>query len=709
MVGVGVGVGVGAGVGAGAGGVPDNLVSVRCLLHRETLGATRRLQRRLHFTTHLVSRLGLETDLKGHYGCVNCLEWNTDGTILASASDDLRIILWDPFRYKTKNIITTGHNGNIFSVKFITPHVLATCAADFTVRVQVVGEPRDNTYIGSECSCHYGRVKRLTTTPECPNLVWSAGEDGLILQHDIRTSHTCKSDSPIVLVNLLNQVGRYAEAKCLAINPRRPEQLAVGANDFYVRLYDRRMIKLSKLQNSSSPSENPTMSGLERNLFCRSSQMDTDNNIPRGCVQYFAPGHLSTQDNDSTHQKKATTYLTFSSDGNELLVNLGSEQVYLFDINTNRRATLLESFIIQHNHSYEKIMANNTNGFNAAGNSDVGKPEVETKNGTVSTDANVSKEYILPKNVKDIKEKANKEVHDNNYTAAVHLYNQAISLCSDCAVLYSNRAAALMRRNWAGDVYAAIRDCYTAIHYDPYHVKSHFRLAKALMELKKAKEAHECLIYFKDKFPKQANAHAVWLLQKDINLALNNLESSAFADEQNDYDLEPVSQSERQLRVSSNDYCHRYLGHCNTTTDIKEANFLGQDSQFIVAGSDDGYFFIWSRQTGNIIRCLKGDESIVNCIQVHPTMCLIATSGIESIVRLWSPRPEDGGAEPREILDVADAAIANQQRMQADPFEAMLLNITYQGGGNVRGSREGGPGARSGSPERDPPIACRTS
>lgn len=65
--------------------------------------------------------------------------------------------------------------------QFITPHVLATCAADFTVRVQVVGEPRDNSYVGSECSCHHGRVKRLTTTPECPNLVWSAGEDGLIL------------------------------------------------------------------------------------------------------------------------------------------------------------------------------------------------------------------------------------------------------------------------------------------------------------------------------------------------------------------------------------------------------------------------------------------------------------------------------------------------------------------------------------------------
>ena len=32
------------------------------------------------------------------------------------------------------------------------------------------------------------------------------------------------------------------EVKCIAINPQRPEQLAIGANDIYARLYDRRMI-----------------------------------------------------------------------------------------------------------------------------------------------------------------------------------------------------------------------------------------------------------------------------------------------------------------------------------------------------------------------------------------------------------------------------------------------------------------------------------
>lgn len=62
--------------------------------------------------------------------------------------------------------------------------------------------------------------------------------------------------------------------------------------------------------------------------------------------------------------------------------------------------------------------------------------------------------------------------------------------------------------------------------------------------------------------------------------------------------------------------------------------------QYIVAGSDDGAFFIWDRQTTNIVKILKGDDSIVNCLQPHPTTCLLATSGIDQVIRLWSPRPE---------------------------------------------------------------------
>lgn len=36
-------------------------------------------QERLHVTGSLIDRLGLEEELKGHEGCVNCLEWSESG------------------------------------------------------------------------------------------------------------------------------------------------------------------------------------------------------------------------------------------------------------------------------------------------------------------------------------------------------------------------------------------------------------------------------------------------------------------------------------------------------------------------------------------------------------------------------------------------------------------------------------------------------
>ena len=64
------------------------------------------------------------------------------------------------------------------------------------------------------------------------------------------------------------------------------------------------------------------------------------------------------------------------------------------------------------------------------------------------------------------------------------------------------------------------------------------------------------------------------------------------------------------------------------------------EGQYIVAGSDDGKFFCWEKNTGNIVRVLKGDESIVNCLQSHPTSCVLATSGIDPVVRIWAPLPQ---------------------------------------------------------------------
>lgn len=66
--------------------------------------------------------------------------------------------------------------------------------------------------------------------------------------------------------------------------------------------------------------------------------------------------------------------------------------------------------------------------------------------------------------------------------------------------------------------------------------------------------------------------------------------------------------------------------------------FHFSNGQYIVAGSDCTYFFIWDKAIGSVVKVLKGDSKVVNCLQPHPDTCLLATSGIDPLVRLWTPQ-----------------------------------------------------------------------
>ncbi|CAI8058108.1 Protein ALTERED SEED GERMINATION 2 [Geodia barretti] len=44
----------------------------------------RRLFCKAHAHSSMVERLGHATELEGHRGCVNCLEWNSDGSLCHS-------------------------------------------------------------------------------------------------------------------------------------------------------------------------------------------------------------------------------------------------------------------------------------------------------------------------------------------------------------------------------------------------------------------------------------------------------------------------------------------------------------------------------------------------------------------------------------------------------------------------------------------------
>ncbi|XP_051869276.1 DDB1- and CUL4-associated factor 6 isoform X3 [Pristis pectinata] len=78
-----------------------------------------------------------------------------------------------------------------------------------------------------------------------------------------------------------------------------------------------------------------------------------------------------------------------------------------------------------------------------------------------------------------------------------------------------------------------------------------------------------------------------------------------------------------------------YKGHRNSRTMIKEANFWG--SYYVISGSDCGHIFIWDRQTAELLMLLEADNHVVNCLQPHPFDPILASSGIDYDVKIWTP------------------------------------------------------------------------
>ena len=64
----------------------------------------------------MVQRFDLQDKLKYHQGCVNSLHFNENGTLLASGSDDLKVVLWDWQKKKPIVNYESDHFANVFQV-----------------------------------------------------------------------------------------------------------------------------------------------------------------------------------------------------------------------------------------------------------------------------------------------------------------------------------------------------------------------------------------------------------------------------------------------------------------------------------------------------------------------------------------------------------------------------------------------------------------
>ncbi|KAM9294101.1 DDB1- and CUL4-associated factor 5 [Gastrophryne carolinensis] len=88
-------------------------------------------------------------------------------------------------------------------------------------------------------------------------------------------------------------------------------------------------------------------------------------------------------------------------------------------------------------------------------------------------------------------------------------------------------------------------------------------------------------------------------------------------------------------------------GYFNSCT-MKSCCFAGDRDQYILSGSDDFNLYMWkipssseaggaSRVVNGAFMILKGHRSIVNQVRFNPDTYMICSSGVEKIIKVWSP------------------------------------------------------------------------
>ncbi|KAI5711331.1 hypothetical protein M8J75_016161 [Diaphorina citri] len=257
-------------------------------------------QQRYYGSLHAVQRFELMYKMDKHKGCVNALDFHPTGNLLASASDDRKVVIWDWARGKALYSYSSGHSSNVFQSKWL--HLAGSTGF-------VVGGASGRTT--QLIAQHKRSAHKLSVMRDSPHVLLSVGEDGRVLSVDIRESASTNSKEFLMM--------RKGKGNCcmplysVASNPLNSNEFIVAGEDTKVHLFDKRFVF-------------------------------TKNAKP---LKKFCP-HTIKKDSKEIHYY--ITCAVYNYSGTEILASYNDERIYLFDSTTS---CVPDSTISDYKHCYE--------------------------------------------------------------------------------------------------------------------------------------------------------------------------------------------------------------------------------------------------------------------------------------------------------------------------------------------------------------------
>ena len=659
-------------------------------------------------------RLKLTEELKGHYGCVNRLEWNEDGTFLASVSDDTNIMLW-PYPTGQAFMVSTLHEHNVFGIKFLpktNSTVLVTGGMDNLVQLHrlagvdklvALSGPRRREFVQPEFGpdsdsqmqdaglhalvahtavyrCHLDRVKHVEVSASEPYLFWSASEDGDVRQFDYRiaTGRQSAEHSPNVLLSLHSRRRTSRGISAISINPLKPEMMAVAGPDDILRIFDRRKSGLDTRSNKRDNMFRAQKDEVLLNLSIPHYSIERliDDTRYDICPTYVSFGACGDKVIASYHGYGAATWSCLLSDECSCKSFYGRDQGEL-QRNVNTEMEMMSTMRdisggVEPSREHASI---------ASHFKDYGKYKMATENDTIGEARYLSKslEYnpMDSSTYVEFSKSLGRRSWAQDRLDAVHAAEVAVRLdpanqsCQNALiealvnVELILTAKVLTEKFWRqsapsdslGDLSKRMNELLAAKYsLDAESIKSMVTLAfEGNMKAKDNDRIPEIDIAY-------ANTWGTYLKQSESH-------SSGHADR--DIPSSDPSNANSPILLLGNrfysNYIQSYQYHRNFRTDIKEAVFLGSRDSHVAAASDSGLVFIYEAASGQCITVLEADREIVNCIRPHPMLPVIATSGIEHSIKIWSPI--EGPSGKKCIIDVDKIdQLAEQEGEDDEPF-----------------------------------------